>query len=64
MKKRYNFGDKVTVDREHGIISLVAIIPNYSWDKYLDYNYHVSFRDGTHIELCYHKLEAGWKKND
>jgi len=61
MKKKYKFGDKVTALDEKGIITLVTEIPNYSGDKYLDYNYQVSFEDDTYMELSYEDIDAGWK---
>ena len=62
MKMKYKFGDKVTVDGEKGIVTLVTKIPNDSDDKYLDYNYQVSFEDDTYMELSYEDLEGGWRK--
>lgn len=62
MGKIYKFGDKVTADRETGVITLVTKIPNKSDDKYLDYNYQVSFEDDTYMELSYDDLVSGWKK--
>ncbi len=58
MKKKYKFGDKVNADCKKGIVTLVTKIPNASGDKYLDYNYQVSFEDGTYIELSYEDIEV------